>query len=88
MPTMNHITTLTAAAAIILFTGCQKSAQETTTTSNTALKVELLFEHDGVKVYRFFDGRWIYYTDARGAAEWTEQRPKSGSTTHRVETVQ
>lgn len=36
------------------------------TTTNQAIKVELLFEKDGCKVYRFNDGNDHYYTDCRG----------------------
>ena len=42
-----------------------------------------MFEHDGVKVYRFYDdGSYIYYTDARGSTMWRENR---GKTTKPVE---
>lgn len=63
------------------------SAQST----NREVNLELLFENDGVKVYRFSDyGHRIYYTDARGRTSWDDTRT-SGKTTvtehHDVDTV-
>lgn len=50
---------------------CTKEAVSISKSNNPEIPVELLFEHDGVKVYRFEDnGRSIYYTDARGKTEW------------------
>lgn len=62
------------------------------TVTETGYTVELLFENDGVKVYRFRDGsRYLYYTDARGRVEWSTTRHdglRSRSTeSHQVETV-
>lgn len=35
------------------------------------LRLVLLFEHDGCKVYRFNDGlREVYYSDCRGQTSW------------------
>lgn len=28
--------------------------------------LQFLFEKDGCKMYRFYDGRWIYWADCRG----------------------
>ncbi|HEY4063872.1 MAG TPA: DUF4884 domain-containing protein [Puia sp.] len=37
--------------------------------NNDTYKVEYLFEHEGCKVYRFFDrGNYIYYTNCNGEA--------------------
>lgn len=44
------------------------------TTTNQAIKVELLFEKDGCKVYRFYDGNTHYYTDCRGQTMTTHYR--------------
>lgn len=50
---------------------CGQKPVATATTNNPAVPVSLLFEHDGIKVYRFEDnGRFHYYTDARGVVEW------------------
>lgn len=40
--------------------------------------VQLLFENDGVKVYRFYDsGYTVYYADARGSVSWQQHVGKS-----------
>ena len=37
--------------------------------NNSTYKVEYLFEHDGCKVYRFWDyGRYVYFTNCNGEA--------------------
>ncbi|HMH23932.1 MAG TPA: DUF4884 domain-containing protein [Puia sp.] len=37
--------------------------------NNTTYKVEYLFEHEGCKVYRFFDrGNYVYFTNCNGEA--------------------
>lgn len=44
---------------------------------NNNSDLELLFEHDGCKVYRFRDMReYRYYTDCRGSVSWSEQQGK------------
>lgn len=55
------------AAAAVFLVSCNKQAQETIQIQNSEFKVDFLFENDGCKVYRFFDGgRAIYYTDCKG----------------------
>ncbi len=65
--------TLTICAlALLALTGCVKSAESTSQTTNDHFQVEMLFENDGVKVYRFDDvGRYVYYVDARGNTQWS-----------------
>jgi hypothetical protein len=47
--------------SLLMFVGCLAPATEVPT-SNNNIKVELLFEHEGVKVYRFYDGGvFLYY---------------------------
>lgn len=46
---------------LVAFTACHKAAQSTTARGN-GFQVELLFEQDSVKVYRFFDGDYHYFT--------------------------
>jgi hypothetical protein len=37
--------------------------------NNRQYEVEYLFEHDGCKVYRFYDrGNYVYFTNCRGEA--------------------
>ena len=45
----------------ITITGCHKDPQAMSTEGNN-VQVEFLFEKDGVKVYRFHDGRYHYFT--------------------------
>ena len=55
--------------AALLASGCAGEPQSTTKAGD--FRLEFLFEHEGVRVFRFQDaGRYIYYTDARGAVEW------------------
>ena len=76
---------LTAILAVVsgtlLGSGCgnRKTVQSISAevTDNKEVVVELVLTHDGVKVYRFWDGwRYIYYTDARGTTRWEEVIPQ------------
>jgi len=55
--------------------------------NNETYKVDYLFEHDGCKVYRFYDrGNYVYFTNCRGEAivktDSTEIRNKIELTRH------
>lgn len=63
--------------SLLMFIGCMKQAEKVETKGN--YKVELLFENDGCKVYRFYDGRYVYYTDCSGKISY-EQRSKNRTT--------
>lgn len=83
----NVIFVLMLVMCIVLFS-CYSDPQSEVEVSNKGVKVELLFENDGVKVYRFHDGgRAIYYIDARGNTHWNESNGKS-SYNHLAETVE
>jgi hypothetical protein len=56
---------LLAAAIVAAFTGCLSDPQSTKIEGN-GIKVEFLFEHDGIKVYRFLDGGHAHYFTDRG----------------------
>lgn len=45
----------------LLLVGCQKEAQEAKYVGN--YNVELLFTNEGCRVYRFYDGRTVYYAN-------------------------
>lgn len=60
--------TRTIILSLFLLIGCVKKAEKTEAKGN--YKVELLFENDGCKVYRFYDGRYIYYTDCSGKTSY------------------
>lgn len=47
--------------AVLLFAACYEDAVKTERSSNPAVRVELLFEHDGCRVYRFFDSAQAHY---------------------------
>jgi hypothetical protein len=76
----------------VVLSGCAKDPISTERSNNSQIEVELLFEKDGVKLYRFTDeGRYIYYTDARGRTEWTTAHGNGKTTTtrkHQVETAE
>lgn len=80
------------AGSALWLSGCAKDPISTERSNNSQINVELLFEKDGVKVYRFTDnGRYIYYTDARGRTEWTTTHSNGKTSTtrrHGVETVE
>ena len=61
--------------------GCAVEEQRNDQTSNSKVKLQLLFEHDGCKVYRFWDfGDPVYYTNCRGdnrvSMQWQHQEDK------------
>jgi hypothetical protein len=67
---------------ILAAVACGKQEQRVEETTNNNIKVDLLFEKDGCKVYRFYDyGRAIYFTDCRGKVEYT-YRQQNGKTSH------
>lgn len=51
--------------AALMFTGCYANVplQRAPARNNDSYEVSYLFEHDGVRVYRFYDdGREVYFT--------------------------
>jgi hypothetical protein len=60
---------------LVVFTACEKQAQSSTIKGNN-IEVELLFEQDSVKVYRFYDGRYHYFT-TRGETMTTQRKGKT-----------
>ena len=61
------------AIGVMLLASCQGEAQSSTQEGD--YQVELLFEKDGVKVYRFYDNRYHYFT-SRGETISTYQSGK------------
>ena len=53
--------------ASVLFLSCQRDAKEELKTDNKKYKVDLLFEIDGCKVYRFWDSGYKYFTTCNGS---------------------
>lgn len=65
-----------------IFTGCMKDGQEKVSTSNSNFELELLFEKDGCKVYRFSDGgHAVYWTNCDGRIESVYQQSNGKSST-------
>lgn len=63
--------------SLILFCSCNKQAKETTQTDNTAFQVDFLFEHNGFKVYRFYDaGHNHYFVEPKGEVLSTQTNGK------------
>lgn len=57
---------------LFLFSCEGKKPQEKFNTTNPNYQVELLFEVDSCKVYRFCDGRYYYFVNCKGAVMWEE----------------
>jgi hypothetical protein len=76
---MNRKTFLVTIAALLILTSCKKAAQETH--HNGGFEIEFLFEHDGCKVYRFLDGRMVYFSDCRGKMDHTTTHHNGKTTT-------
>ncbi len=56
---------------IVSFCSCsiQQPIATETSANNQTYKVEYLFEHEGCKVYRFYDrGNYVYFTNCKGEA--------------------
>jgi hypothetical protein len=62
----------------LTLTSCYKDPQSVTQ-EGKGFEVEFLFEKDGVKVYRFYDGSRRHYFTTRGE---TITSQKSGKTTY------
>lgn len=75
---------------IILLASCAKKDSIRTEVSDfNGVKIELLFEKEGCKMYRFRDGlTFVYWSDCRGKVEYeyTTRNGKS-TTTHKVQSV-
>lgn len=54
-------------------TGCENEDKNLTLEENSIKKYtpELLFEYEGIKVYKFHDGlRTVYFTNTQGQVQW------------------
>ena len=59
------------AVLLICLSGCGPSRVPINSTeprNNKSFKVDYLFEHDGCKVYRFYDYGYVYFTTCNGEA--------------------
>jgi hypothetical protein len=56
---------------LLMASGCATGIplQTKESENNKTYEVDYLFEHDGCKVYRFYDrGNYVYFTNCRGEA--------------------
>ena len=63
------IKSLQLSSIIIIAVSCVTNIpiSKTVSENNKTYQVEYLFEHDGCKVYRFFDrGYYVYFTNCQG----------------------
>lgn len=66
---------------MMLLMGCR--GDSITQVQQGDFKVEFLFENDGIKVYRFFDGgRPVYFTNVEGRVQYDYST--GGKHSHRV----
>lgn len=66
--------------ATVIFTGCMKDGQDKVLTSNSNFEVQLLFEKDDCKIYRFIDGgHAVYWTNCDGRIESVYQQSNGKS---------
>lgn len=64
--------------ALLILTSCQREGIKTEQTNNKEFDVTLLFEKDGCKVYRFYDGGYYrYFTTCKGSIQWEESCGKN-----------
>jgi hypothetical protein len=59
-----------------MFVGCSKEPQTTEIIGN-GFSVEFLFEKDGIKVYRFYDGGRAHYFTSKGETISTQSNGKN-----------
>ena len=72
----------------VFLTGCFKNGQVTTPqTAFDDFEVKQLFEIDGCKMYRFYDGAYRYFTTCRNASvQWNENCGKGCTRTQTIQT--
>ena len=75
--TMRNFVIIIAILFSTIFTSCIKEPKETISTDNNQYKVELLFEVDGCKVYRFWDSQYPrYFTTCNGSVSHSLKHDK------------
>ena len=64
--------------ALLILSGCVREGIRKEITNNAEFELTLLFEKDGCKVYRFYDGGYYrYFTNCKGSVQWNESCGKS-----------
>jgi hypothetical protein len=75
---MKTFHTLAIAVALPTVAGCFAEPLQQTQSNNPEVQVDLLFTHDGCKVYRFKDGGFHYFVKCDGAPTVTTMTPRKG----------
>ncbi len=73
--------------ALFLLSACsiQKPITRQKSENNQTYTVDYLFEHDGCKVYRFYDhGNAVYFTNCNGEAISKTDSTETRNATHKV----
>lgn len=66
---------------ILIFLSCINIGKPKESTKQGDFEIELLFEKDKCKIYRFYDvGRFIYWSNCAGSMEYDYQENKSNTT--------
>jgi uncharacterized lipoprotein YehR (DUF1307 family) len=73
----------------VLLTSCgPREPIKEVSTNNPEYNVQLLFEVDGCKVYRFADsGRILYFTTCQGSISWSETHGRRSTYNYEVDTT-
>ncbi len=77
--------------SLLFLAGCAKESISSEITEGNDINIELLFEKDGCKMYRFRDGgRYIYWSNCEGKTQYsysTSTNAGKNITTHHVEEI-
>lgn len=55
-------------ASVLWLTSCVKDAESVSKKGN--YNIEFLFEQNGCKMYRFYDNRYVYFSDCSGKTSY------------------
>lgn len=72
---MRKVLIILSIVTATLFSACGKKGIEKQQTNNANIEVTLMFEHDGCKLYRFYDyGEPVYYSTCKGSTKYAVVR--------------
>lgn len=72
-------------AALVVACGCHKKGEYTPMqVAADNYEVGKLFTVDGCTVYRFYDGRFVYFTSCNGNTHWQDSCGKNCTESHDV----
>jgi len=70
-------TLLFITVALTVFSSCVSDPIKTEVTQSNNIKLELLFEKNGCKMYRFKDERYVYWSDCSGRTEYINRQGRA-----------